>query len=102
MPAPVRVADLIRLNRVERGLTQEEYAELIGLSWKQRSAVGQWEKGKTHPEDEKIDPLAAALGMSAEDLRNLKIYEKLSGNGVDVDDFAKWVASRMPKLRRAA
>lgn len=57
----------MRLNRLrrERGLTLAEVAEVLGVS---KPTVWAWEKGKAKPLPERLDAIAAALGVSSEDL----------------------------------
>ena len=56
-----------RINRLrrERGLTLADVAALLGVS---KPTVWAWEKGKAKPLPERIDAIAAALGVSGEDL----------------------------------
>lgn len=56
-----------RLNRLrrERGLTLANVAEVLEVS---KPTVWAWEKGKARPLPERIEAIAAALGVSAEEL----------------------------------
>jgi transcriptional regulator with XRE-family HTH domain len=100
MPIPFRFAELLRRTRQERGLTQDELATIIGV--RNVGAVKNWEQGRALPDDNKIEALSAVVSMSADDLRNLKLYEQLQGRGLDVDRFAEWTRDRMPNLRLAS
>lgn len=51
--------------RTAKGLTQAELAEKTGLS---QAAIGLWEVGKRSPTFSSVKALAAALGVSVEDL----------------------------------
>lgn len=51
--------------RRKKGLTQEELAEVLGVS---RQAVSKWELGEGYPEVEKLVALAKALGVSVDRL----------------------------------
>jgi transcriptional regulator with XRE-family HTH domain len=57
----------MRLNRLrrERGLTLAEVAAVLGVS---KPTVWAWEKGKAKPLPERLDSIAAALGVSSEEL----------------------------------
>ncbi len=54
-------ADKLRLLRKERGLSQEEFAELIGVS---RQAVGKWENDMAFPEVETLIEISRKLNVS--------------------------------------
>lgn len=63
----------IRRLREEKGLTQEELANLLSVSGK---AVSKWETGQGFPDVSLLEPIAGALGISVielisgEDIRN--------------------------------
>lgn len=45
----IKIGERIRKERKERGLTQEDFAELLNLSRDSRQSISNWEKGKTSP-----------------------------------------------------
>lgn len=55
----------IRKLRRDKGLSQFELAELLGIN---QSAVAQWETGKTAPNFKRLKKLAEILGCSVDDL----------------------------------
>ena len=55
------LGERIRENRVRAGLSQEQLAELTGVS---RQAVGKWEAGQAAPGAEKLQRLADLFGES--------------------------------------
>lgn len=57
--------DTLSRLREQRGLTQQEVAEELGVS---RQAVSQWEAGKTFPSMEKQLALSRLYGVSLEEL----------------------------------
>lgn len=61
---PALGAKLNRLRR-ERGLTLADIAARLGVS---KPTVWAWEKGKARPVPERMEAIAAALGVSAEEL----------------------------------
>lgn len=59
------VGELIKKQRDDKFLTQEELAEKVGVT---RATVSQWEKGKYSPRARFLTPLAEALGLTTADL----------------------------------
>lgn len=51
--------------RKERGYTQEEIAEMTGVS---RQTYAKWEKGRTVPDAEKVKRLSEIYGVTMESL----------------------------------
>ena len=51
--------------RVNKKLTQEQFAKEVGVS---KSTVQKWEKGKSKPSFEKIEPICNVLEMSYDDI----------------------------------
>ena len=69
----------IKRLREEKGLTQTELAETIGVSSK---AVSKWETAKGLPDISLIEPLSAALGVSVMELMSgeMVINKNISSN----------------------
>jgi transcriptional regulator with XRE-family HTH domain len=73
IPSPAGVSDPFgsafgsKLNRLrrERGLTLANVASALGVS---KPTVWAWEKGKARPLPDRLDAIAAALGVSREEL----------------------------------
>jgi transcriptional regulator with XRE-family HTH domain len=63
MSTPQDIGTRIRSVRRERGLTQDDLAEQVGVS---RSAVAQWETGRTGQVTGNLSRIAAALGVAVE------------------------------------
>lgn len=59
----VQMGRRIRAERIARGFTQRDIANMLGLST--ASAVTQWENGLTTPDRVNLDKLADKLGISA-------------------------------------
>lgn len=59
------LAENLTLLRNIRGMTQEEVAEVIGIS---RQSYSKWEQGETIPDIEKCDRLAKFYGVSIDSL----------------------------------
>jgi transcriptional regulator with XRE-family HTH domain len=51
--------------RKAKGMTQEQLAKLLGVT---QGAVAQWENGLTHPAFNMLPRLAAALGVTVDEL----------------------------------
>ena len=68
--------DTIVLLRKEKGLTQKELADKLGVTDK---AVSRWETGKNYPDIEVLKKLADVLEVSVDDLLqgDIKLAEKL-------------------------
>ena len=63
MNAPRDIGTRIRTIRRERGLTQDELADQVGVS---RSAVAQWETGRTGQVTGNLSRIAGVLGVNVE------------------------------------
>ena len=59
--------------REDKGLTQSELGDILGLTNK---AVSKWENGSAYPSREVIPLLAVALGVSVEDIYKMMSAEK--------------------------
>ena len=64
---PYVTAAAIKTLREQKGMTQAELAEMIGVTDK---AVSKWETAKGLPDMSLLEPLAAALGASVPELIN--------------------------------
>ena len=51
--------------RVNKGLTQSEMAEALGVS---KKTVGAWENGKSMPSIDKVEPICSILGVKYDDI----------------------------------
>ncbi|HEY4041584.1 MAG TPA: helix-turn-helix transcriptional regulator [Rhodopila sp.] len=63
MSTPQDIGTRIRAVRRERGLTQDDLADEVGVS---RSAVAQWETGRTGQVTGNLSRIANALGVNVE------------------------------------
>jgi transcriptional regulator with XRE-family HTH domain len=63
MNAPLEIGTRVRAARRDRGLTQDELADQVGVS---RSAVAQWETGRTGQVTGNLSRIAAALEINVE------------------------------------
>lgn len=74
----MRFGDKLREIRKQRGLTQEELAELLNVS---RQAISKWESGNGYPETEKLIILSRELNISLDYLLHdaAHMSEKESG-----------------------
>lgn len=61
----MKIHEVIRKNRKERGLTQEELAKYLGVS---TPAVNKWEKGLSYPDITLLPVLAAYFNISVDEL----------------------------------
>lgn len=67
------IGENIRLHRKEKGLTQEELGELVGISG---VAVMRYEKGQREPKQETLLKISKALGVHLRDLIDQSIWEE--------------------------
>ena len=83
--------------RKEKGLTQRQLAELVGVSDK---AVSKWERGLSLPDISLLEPLADALGVTVAELLH---GERLDAPLPGVQRYAHLPqggrAARLPLLR---
>jgi transcriptional regulator with XRE-family HTH domain len=63
MSTPSDIGERIRLTRQERGMTQEALAAAVGVS---RSAVAQWETGRSGQVTGNLSRIAEILGVGVE------------------------------------
>lgn len=61
-------AKLIREGRLKLGLTEQKFADAVGVS---RAAVQQWERGKTAPNRARQAAVARKLGISVTQLMGI-------------------------------
>ncbi|TCL59052.1 DNA-binding XRE family transcriptional regulator [Kineothrix alysoides] len=85
----MNMAEKLQLLRKNKGLSQEELADLIGVS---RQAVGKWEAGKFYPDIDKLVQLGELYSISLDRLIkdtddcNLRIEER-DGEKEDIAGF---------------
>lgn len=80
----LNIGENIKRMRREREITQEEFAEILGVSCQ---SVSRWEKGICYPDIELIPTIAAFFGISADKL--MGIDESAEKSAVDryLSDF---------------
>ncbi len=66
-------ADNLRQIRKEKGLSQEEFAEIMNVS---RQAVSKWEQGDGYPEVEKLLLLSNKLNISLDSIMSTEIAKE--------------------------
>lgn len=52
--------------RIDRGLTQAEFASALNVT---KKTVSSWESGKTHPKVDKIEAICEVLSVPYDDIR---------------------------------
>lgn len=71
-----KIGEFIFTCRKEKGLTQSQLAEILGVSDK---SISRWENGKTMPDLSLYEPLCKALDIQISELlyaKKMKDYEK--------------------------
>ena len=95
-----KIGKFIALNRKNKGLTQEQLAEKLGVTNK---TVSRWETGKYMPDLSLLKPLSEELGitlnelLSGEKIENEKIVENTEKNIINTIDYSK---QKIEKERR--
>ena len=69
----------LRMLRKEKGLSQEDLADLVGVS---RQAMSKWESGQTYPEMDKVVMLSEIFGVTIDSMVKDKETEKDDENDV--------------------
>jgi transcriptional regulator with XRE-family HTH domain len=67
----VSLSQNIKRLRLEKGMTQEQFANILGVS---AQAVSKWETSETYPDGALLVPLANALGVSLDVLFDNRTY----------------------------
>ncbi len=70
-------AENLKQNRKKNGLSQEDLAEMLGVS---RQAVSKWEQGIGYPEVEKLLLLSDKLNISLDSLMSEEIAQEANNN----------------------
>ncbi len=87
-----KIGKFIALNRKNKGLTQEQLAEKLGVTNK---TVSRWETGKYMPDLSLLKPLSEELGitlnelLSGEKIENEKIVENTEKSIINTIDYSK-------------
>jgi len=94
----------IKALRKEKGLTQEQLAELFGVSFQ---AVSKWETGAAYPDIEMLPGIARFFGVTTDDLLGVDVSrtdEMVRGIHDEAARLfhARDYASALPLLRKAA
>lgn len=79
----MNMADTIAKRRKEKGLTQKQLADKLGVTDK---AVSKWERGNGYPDITYLEPLAAALEVNVSDLLKGKAENPDQESDNDNDD----------------
>ena len=100
-PAP----ELIRFNRKLSGLKMREICERLGISYKTRGAINEWESGKHVPTLQTLSRLAAAYGCDISDFYLIDLHQiSILARSVVIGFFndpesnrekAAWIAARL-------
>ena len=86
-----KIGKFIALNRKNKGLTQEQLAEKLGVT---NNTVSRWETGKYMPDLSLLKPLSEELGitlnelLSGEKIEEQKIVENMEKNIINTIDYS--------------
>ena len=67
------IGENIRNYRKKNDLTQEEFAERLGVTYQ---SVSRWENGNTYPDIELLPAIAKVLGITLDELMGMTEEEK--------------------------
>lgn len=94
-----QISEFIASKRRTRGLTQQQVAEKLGISFQ---AVSKWENGTSYPNTELLLELSQLLGVSVDELLNGRdfdnpglTYEKAGVNILSTDTIKKEMSAFM-------
>ncbi len=73
------LGEKLKIHRVNKGLSQEKVAELLGVS---RQAVTKWENNQTSPSSDNLIALSSIYNISLDELANNKSKEKRKDNKI--------------------
>lgn len=73
------LGEKLKINRMDKKLSQEKVAELIGVS---RQAVTKWESNQTSPSSDNLMALASIYGVSIDELAEVKNVDNKKGNKI--------------------
>lgn len=76
----IEIANRLQKLRKEKGYSQEQLAEALGIS---RQAISKWERAEASPDTDNLICLAKLYGISLDNLLNLEEYNKNTNN---IDD----------------
>lgn len=83
-------AENLKQLRKEKGLSQEEFAEIMNVS---RQAVSKWEQGNGYPEVEKLLLLSYKFNISLDSLMSTEIAKE---KGIDNSKFSGCITITSP------
>lgn len=90
----MKLSDNIKFIRKENNLSQEQFAEKLGVS---RQAVSKWESGQSYPEMDKVLLICKLFDYNIDELMNENVKEVNEGNKSKnninkyVDDFFDFI-----------
>lgn len=83
----MKFAEFLYTLRKEKGLTQSELADKLGVTNK---AVSKWETGEGYPETSQLVPLAEIFGVTVDELlKGERIIDSETSKGERVEKFVK-------------
>ena len=87
----MKIGENIRLLRQRKGLTQEQVAQRLGVTYQ---AVSKWENGTNTPDIALLPQIAALFGVTIDALFSLNMSEGLEGLPREDDDIIRIVQLR--------
>ncbi|MBO5006596.1 MAG: helix-turn-helix transcriptional regulator, partial [Clostridia bacterium] len=89
----IKLGEKIRSLRKEKNISQEVFAEHLGVSFQ---AVSKWENGNTMPDVTMIPAIASFFGVSTDELFDFNVYETEKAVEAIVDEYRKhWDSEKL-------
>ncbi|MBE6654384.1 MAG: helix-turn-helix domain-containing protein [Ruminococcaceae bacterium] len=89
----IKLGEKIRSLRKEKNISQEVFAEHLGVSFQ---AVSKWENGNTMPDVTMIPAIASFFGVSTDELFDFNVYETEKAVEAIVDEYSKhWNSDKL-------
>ena len=93
----LNLCENIKKLRLEKGLTQEELAEIFGVS---AQAVSRWENGVCYPDMELVPAIASFFNISTDELFGFNIYENNRSIETILEEYDKYYRTDKKKCER--
>lgn len=95
----IKIAENLQMLRKEKGITQEEFAEIVGVT---SQSVSKWELGMSCPDITMLPKIAEFYQVSVDELLGYKSNSSLNSIYLDVKDYVKSSSNPFDAIYRIA